>query len=399
MEHEALLGKICLLREEFGALINAKQKFNIISVLRKERDEVGLHSRIIAEMLSPDGNHGCGKKNLEAFLSQLGIYEFCVEKVTVRREYKNVDIYVVNNKKQAIIIENKIDACDQDNQISRYLCIAKDEGYLEPWVVYLTLDGRAPSNISITDNEKKAIGDNGKYIQASYKCDILNWLDSIIHNSADIDLNVPLLQYKNILNKITGNSLPMEYVDQIKSLLFGSREYFSAAVDLSCALNKAKIDLQMRYWDRLRNAIEKKGCTLSTWVKTDDIENFYNGSRNTRDFYLSTDIVKNKYAVSMDGCLDLGVSNEAENKASIKKINNEFAKIKSQINCEFGVVESESSEHWPWYISVASGIDFVNINEKALSLLDDEVLDSVVDDVSDKYVRLVGFLKNIEISV
>ena len=74
-----------------------------------ESNEVKLHSALICGFLDPLSNHYQGDVFLETFLECVGL-----------KEYKNIDIYITNGERH-IIIENKIWADDQPQQIQRYI--------------------------------------------------------------------------------------------------------------------------------------------------------------------------------------------------------------------------------------------------------------------------------------
>ncbi len=134
------------------ALLRAKYHrpagFNLFSVLRSSSDEVRLHSRFLAFLLDPKASHNQGGELLKLLLERLGIEQFHVESATVLTEYQNIDILVRNASGQALIIENKIYAGDQDEQLWRYHQRMQAEGYGQIWTSYLTLDGAEPSEQS-----------------------------------------------------------------------------------------------------------------------------------------------------------------------------------------------------------------------------------------------------------
>lgn len=135
------------LAKQYQTLLTEPECYNLFSVLRGKNDEVRLHSRFLSDLLNPKGSHGLAYFPLRRFLENV-----CQVDVTdgdfnfeVKAEYQNIDIFVANlSTKQAIIIENKIDAVDQDQQLLRYFLIAKRLGFKSITVVYLTLDGRFP---------------------------------------------------------------------------------------------------------------------------------------------------------------------------------------------------------------------------------------------------------------
>ena len=118
--------------------------FNIFSVLRLETKEVRLHSAFLAELLNPEGSHGLGKQFLELFLNMVvrknkeESFDFETEKPKVYVEYYigiisedkksggRIDLLIEDGKGNAVIIENKINAGDQEYQLLRYDNFAKD---------------------------------------------------------------------------------------------------------------------------------------------------------------------------------------------------------------------------------------------------------------------------------
>ncbi|WP_404840898.1 PD-(D/E)XK nuclease family protein [Alkalilimnicola ehrlichii] len=56
---------------------------------------------------------------------------------------------ITNGDRQAVIIENKIYADDQESQLRRYHDALKQKGYSPIYIRYLTLDGSAPSEESL----------------------------------------------------------------------------------------------------------------------------------------------------------------------------------------------------------------------------------------------------------
>ena len=137
-------------------------QFNLFSVLRSNSDEVRLHSRFLGEILNPQGTHGFNNLFLDEFLKHLKISPELSKDALVMTEYKNIDIFIKIND-VAIIIENKIYAVDQDNQLSRYYESILAEGYKYIYIIYLTLDGANPSSQSI-DKLKSSYLDSNQFV-------------------------------------------------------------------------------------------------------------------------------------------------------------------------------------------------------------------------------------------
>ena len=113
-------------REDIGI------SYNVFDVLGLSTSEVGLHSAILASLLMPRG-HGAGRQFLEAFLKipclDLPNRFLDPEKTVVEKEKYigpvtdteggRIDLYLTDGKNY-LIIENKIYAADQQNQLLRY---------------------------------------------------------------------------------------------------------------------------------------------------------------------------------------------------------------------------------------------------------------------------------------
>ena len=97
------------------------EPFNVFSVLHSESDEVNLHSRFLHALLDYQKPEQEIRENLADFLQHVGIKDFEQSNVKVERERYNIDILITNDdKKEAVVIENKIWAGDQPEQLQRY---------------------------------------------------------------------------------------------------------------------------------------------------------------------------------------------------------------------------------------------------------------------------------------
>lgn len=188
------------------------EAFNVFDILGLSTKETP-QSAFIAELLNPQGCHGCGTIFLQLFLSQIEClkdWHFNTENVIAEIErpvgYRNLgtgeggrlDI-VVENEEQMIIIESKINAGDQPQQLLRYQNYAKQFGK-DYRILYLTLDGHNASEIS-TLNKLEPDKD---YYSISFSSDILTWLQHCLEQSAErpIVYNT-ILQYINLVKRNT----------------------------------------------------------------------------------------------------------------------------------------------------------------------------------------------------
>ena len=141
------------------------ESFNIFNTIGLWSEEVRLHSALIGELLNPNGSHGASSLFLKAFLEVMGIeegyldYESCSPKILERvigsvteNEGGRIDI-IIEDGKHAVIIENKIYAPDQKNQLLRYHNYGKKKFPKGYELLYLTLDGHDPSDGSLGGKE------------------------------------------------------------------------------------------------------------------------------------------------------------------------------------------------------------------------------------------------------
>src|SRR5206468_335947 len=127
--------------------------FNMLRVLRGDSDEVRLHSRFIAALVDP-ALHVLGHALLLEFLNALevptgGYGAFSLSGLAVHVEHAGIDILITNDQRQAVLIENKVYAGDQDRQLRRYHDYLRDQGYGAVFVRYLSIDGHSPSQQSL----------------------------------------------------------------------------------------------------------------------------------------------------------------------------------------------------------------------------------------------------------
>lgn len=256
---ENLLEKVDVLRFKYDVLNDLERRsFNVFSVLFREKDEVSLHSRFIAELLNPHGQHGKGGTFLRLFLDRIPGSDALVDvadSCSVQREVSGIDILIRCGRK-AVILENKINAGDQKRQLERYFEYVRDSLKVpedEIRIVYLTLDGHKPSEKSVGGLDKKKID------RVSYKKEVLGWLEDCIRESAqDPALRESLVQYRQLVKKITGHELSEEYMDELINLLLKDVKYLRAAKDIAEVFTRAKTELECRFWVALEAELKRR---------------------------------------------------------------------------------------------------------------------------------------------
>ena len=134
--------------------------FNIFRVLGVEHDEENTHSRLLADLLNPQGFHGQDVLFLQMFLndchrkqnlSLIGKDTFSLpwyvetEKGT---QQGRIDIVITcPAARYIVVIENKVRASEQEKQLKRYhdWLETQSHSYTHRSLFFLTPDGRAPT--------------------------------------------------------------------------------------------------------------------------------------------------------------------------------------------------------------------------------------------------------------
>jgi hypothetical protein len=180
-------------------------RFNIFELLGVDRVEAK-HSDLLADLLDPRGSHGQGPFFLNSFLryceSKLSTFPTILEREVKRSDfvfvkaefysgYGRPDIIAFSRTPAfAVIIENKIDAGDQPQQLERYWRLLERDfalGGTRCALLYLTPSGRDP-----TDSDD--IPPEVAYSCMSYDLHITEWLRSCV-NGVPSKLQQTILQY------------------------------------------------------------------------------------------------------------------------------------------------------------------------------------------------------------
>lgn len=266
MDH--FLKELYIIWKEFKMISDREEKFNIFAALHKVHDERRLHSRFISVLLQPKGKHGENHTFLNLFVSQIeGLEKFVVDDTTEvypkeydKKENNNIDILIITRQaKQCLIIENKIYAGDSNlssgGQLERYIQHARDNEKIpleNIFVIYLTLDGHEPSNESIGEFK-----DFQNLFNYKYEDLILPWLaESLKGVVTKPFLRESIIQYKKLVEKMTGNSSSIEERLAYKNLIGKSEDNMRAAKTLIDNFKHVKWHTVYEFWTALQAEIE-----------------------------------------------------------------------------------------------------------------------------------------------
>lgn len=208
------------------------ENFNVFSIMTMESDEVFTHSAIIAELLNPKGSHSLGTKPLELFYKMVIEEEKSsedLEQFSCRKEEHigfiskdqteggRLDIVVKDANENGFVIENKIYAGEQINQLMRYR-----NRYKDAKILYLTLEG---------DESKQLKSDDGiEYYPISYEIHIVNWITECSKLAYDKPiLRETLKQYLNLIKKLTNQTTDIEMSKEIVAII---NDNFEASTEI-----------------------------------------------------------------------------------------------------------------------------------------------------------------------
>ena len=238
--------------------------FNIFNILKLQSNEVRLHSALLAELLCPNGSHGASSLFLKAFLKVIGEDEDYIkapvaEKITERYIGKKtkteggiIDI-IIEDGNHAIIIENKIYAPDQENQLLRYYNYGKRRFPNGFKLLYLTLHGDDASDYSL----------GGEGIQPqniSYANEIIDWLEQCYELAKDRDNAKTIInQYNELVKELTGKDMDKQYLERLKEITLAPENETAVGEILKMQDEWYDSITERHIWQPLKKYAESKG--------------------------------------------------------------------------------------------------------------------------------------------
>lgn len=254
---EKFLYNLKLIYNKYKVMDSLKSDFNVFDLIINPYDEVNLHSRIIYSILT---ERKFQKQFLMRFLDSIGVSlpddvsfsDFKNIVVEKEKAFSNgrVDLFIsfkIKNTPYNILVENKLLAGDQSEQMNRYLYYMNSFPNANNYVCYLTLDGSAPSEYSTKSLDEINL--------ISYDSEIMNWIEDCIKiASREPGVREVLIQYSSLLERLTGKDV--DFVMELKEYLLEDPENFISANSMIPALNDAKAELQLRFWTKLEESLD-----------------------------------------------------------------------------------------------------------------------------------------------
>lgn len=269
-EVKSLLNQVATINSHYKKISTLTgENFNVFRILKLESSEVRMHSAFLAELLNPKGSHGQKDKFLQLFIEQ-----FCFKKNLINTENCKVEIekhtgfisddsdeggrldIIITDQKSGnhVIIENKIYAGDQKNQLLRYHHYSSQAD-----LIYLTLNGKEPH-----DSSKGYLENNTHYKCYSYKSDILSWLETCRKEVAIYpSVREAITQYINLIKYLTNQTLNHTMQDELSELLKSNLEASFLVAD---NLDKAKIKTINEFVQDIKQFCTSKDLSCSSSI-------------------------------------------------------------------------------------------------------------------------------------
>lgn len=274
-----ILADISSLHEEHDARLDKDTSFNVFLAMRNKHDEVRLHSRFIASLLDPGAPHNLKTLPLELFLDAVGIDKSILTGKNLKvqpnyiekSEYEDIDILITTSTK-AIIIENKINHHDSNHdedytrtsgkvklkgQLERYYhCMVCDCNYQEKnvEVIYLTKEGKMPSEISTGGEKPKYSELRDKVRCISYSGQIATWLNNL-YPYCNNEIKTFIKQYISIVEDMTDATNTEERKKLVNSLGKLDKNHADALAYLFDNQNEICYQIANEFWHSIiRNA-------------------------------------------------------------------------------------------------------------------------------------------------
>ena len=301
---QSLFDKICLLNQAYKRLEDEKgESYNLFKVIDMTSNETSVHSAFLADLLNPKGLHHMGDVFLRLFTDEfLNDISFSTETAVVEREKHigpvtattggRLDIIVTDADRKAIIIENKIYASDQENQLIRYHNYA-EKNTSEHKLFYLSLDGTVHDEDKTAKHDNKELIEEEHYFAISYESDILKWLEQCREKVVDKPLiREGISHYINLIKHLTNQTISKEMEKDLKDLILENPKYIQNLGIIREAINISVVELQRRFWELLKNKMEEVDCQViedGTYryaldEKEDRINKYYKGNLNNKRY-------------------------------------------------------------------------------------------------------------------
>lgn len=366
---------------------------NIYSLLNVERDEVMTHEGSIYKIFQTNYNQEINQELFLTFMRAMELEEkYYKTEWEVEKEYfigdGRIDLFFHSSDNTlAVVVELKIDAGDQEKQLARYYDFMKRSNYADFEIVYLTLDGKEPS-----EQSKEGIPETFHIRLRSFGVHIVKWLSMCadILEKYSIDSSF-LKQYEILLKKITQETMREQEMEN----LFCDRDSLLAGMALVEALSEAQENVRHMFLEKLKKQISKNEsiCYFDDYCICVKVIGFH--ARNTT--YSITMSIENAYR--LEYCIFYADRNGESVQSNVfkekyKKINNIVENIIEEM---FRTRIRDNQYISIYYQNVRNSknqeYDMKNFDEVCADLKDDIVMERETKYIAGQFVSYVQQLR------
>lgn len=263
-------------------------EYNIFSLLGVAAKEV-IMCRFLADLLNPEGMHGCGIVFLKSFLENVldedrinDTLLTCTDIVTefgIDKE-RRIDI-VIRNARFFIPIEVKIYADEQEGQCYDYYENARKFD-ADTKIVYLTRFKSEPSEYSRKEKNGNKILSMDKIRCISWEEDICGWLTVMLAQLKN-PIKTMVMQYIDAIH-IIADRRENKVMESTLEILYESADYFNAGIQIEKSMKTAKLKLIRLVFDDIKVEMGKIAPKYGLELETDALYYLYDEKRHEK-FY------------------------------------------------------------------------------------------------------------------
>lgn len=376
---------------------------NLFSILNMENKEVSAHSKFLYYIFLPfiDENGNKDDKNLRELFKQLHPNVAKPDFIDIQQEvvtdFGRLDflvLYEINGKKDASVIELKIWAQEQPNQISRY----KD---------YMISKGFNANNIFfLTPTERKS--QTGESINILLNREIKEALKAIITIRNNSNYTSVINQYINIIEKLSGENKMENQIESAKDIIAVGKLYNQRQEALEIILSEFMQNLESKLKS---NSFFKNNETVfefvdSTKFEKGSVSGYYTSSSKTMPIIplkVNKKYLQEKYKTYIDENVDMYFVAEIDYKlycaVTLKTNYNDGIKatdIPDKIIEVLGL-NNKAGSYMAWdYVKCNNNlVDFnnyehntngiLNLLEEGTLTISDNHIEQICDDIIDKF--------------
>ncbi|WP_016988279.1 PD-(D/E)XK nuclease family protein [Flavobacterium sp. ACAM 123] len=215
-KYESLLDDFGVMKKEYHTWNHIEaEKYNIFNILNIRHGETKTHTPYLINLLNPKASHAQGLVFFNLFINAIApdskkhLYKNLEPKNIRLKEEKctedgRLDIFIESigvKEKFVIVIENKINALDQTEQLSRYYNHCKKSGFTDANIllIYLTRRGCEASDFSMLPLDRERLKNHDVLVYMSYRHDVKNIMKKYIEELQSNKVRFIAQQYLDII--------------------------------------------------------------------------------------------------------------------------------------------------------------------------------------------------------